>query len=301
MSSSLRRVARSSAVLATVLLLGSCSTDDLLLLHPSGVEIASGGAPAVLVGAGDIGNCNTAGAEATARLLDRIEGIVFTTGDNAYSSGTASEYRHCYAPSWGRHRSRTRPVPGNHEYRSGAGAYFDYFGDHAGPRGRGYYAYDAGAWRIYALNSEVPSGTGSAQLAWLRDKLSTNPSTCAAAYWHRPLFSSSRNGDSPDMRDLWRTLHEFKVELVINGHDHTYERFGPQDPDGRPDPRGIRQFIVGTGGTNVDGFVRIRPNSEARGSTWGVAVFRLFKGRFEWEFVPVAGSTFEDRGSASCH
>lgn len=301
------RFRRLLAVAAAVLFLARCSTDQLPVspsppVSPPPASWVAAGVPSTFVGAGDIANCRTAGAEATARLLDGIPGIVFTTGDNAYPSGSAADFRNCYAPTWGRHLARTRPVPGNHEYErsASASAYFDYFGERAGPRGRGYYAYDAGSWRIYALNSEAPSGPGSAQMTWLRGKIAERPSVCSAAYWHRPLFSSGRNGDSPDMRDLWRTLHDARVDLVINGHDHSYERFGPQDPDGRPDPRGIRQFVVGTGGTHLDQFVRIRPNSEVRGSTWGVAVFRLFDGGYQWEFVPVAGSTFQDSGSAAC-
>lgn len=259
-------------------------------------------ASGVLVGAGDIGVCGSPGTEATARLLDRIQGTVIALGDNAYFSGSAEEFANCYEPTWGRHRSRTRPVAGNHEYMSGGGPYFTYFGDRAGPRGSGYYSYAVGPWRVIALNSEMPSAAGSSQSEWLRAELSGRRSPCTAVYWHRPLFSSGRNGDNPDMRDLWRTLYEFDVDLVINGHDHTYERFAPQDPDGRPDPqRGIRQFIVGTGGAPLYEFPRLRPNSETRAAAWGVAVFTLTGGGYQWEFVPVEGATFSDSGSASCH
>jgi hypothetical protein len=260
------------------------------------------GASGVLVGAGDIGFCGTGGADATSRLLDRIPGTVFTTGDNAYMSGTADEFRRCYEPAWGRHRARTRPVAGNHEYGSGGGAYFDYFGANAGPRGDGYYSYAVGSWNVIALNSEIPSGPASPQMTWLRGELSSRRSACTAVLWHRPLFTSGRNGDNPDMRDVWRTLYEFDVDLVINGHDHTYERFAPQDPNGRPDPtRGLRQFIVGTGGAPLYEFATVRANSEVRAAVWGVAVFTLSPGAYQWEFVPVDGATFTDAGSGTCH
>jgi hypothetical protein len=262
----------------------------------------AGPSSGVLVGAGDIAKCGTPGAEATARLLDRLPGTVFAAGDIAYDRGTSNEFIDCYEPSWGRHRARTRPVPGNHEYMSGAAAYYSYFGDKAGPGTQGYYSYSVGPWRVIALNSEVPSGPGSPQGAWLAGELSANGSRCTAVYWHRPLFSSGRAGDNPDMRELWRTLYGHGVDVVINGHDHTYERFAPQDPDGRPDfQRGIRQFVVGTGGAPLFEFRNIHPNSEVRAAVWGVTVFTLYDGGYEWRFVPVDGETFADSGSGSCH
>jgi calcineurin-like phosphoesterase family protein len=262
----------------------------------------SSGSIGTLVGAGDIGDCGSSGAEATSRLLDRIPGTIFTTGDNAYMSGRMEDFRKCYDPTWGRHLRRTRPVPGNHEYESGGSGYFSYFGSNAGTSGLGYYSFSEGAWRVIALNSEVPSGDGSAQMAWLRSELSEKPSDCTAVIWHRPLFSSGRNGDNRDMREVWRALYEFNVDLVINGHDHTYERFAPQDPDGRPDAaRGIRQFIVGTGGAPLYEFHSIRANSEVRAAVWGVATFTLNDRGYQWQFVPAEGFQFQDSGSASCH
>jgi acid phosphatase type 7 len=263
----------------------------------------SGSAPSgVLVGAGDIGYCGSAGVEATARLVDGIAGTVFTAGDNAYVNGTAEEFRRCYDPSWGRHRSRTRPVPGNHDYGSGGGAYFDYFGANAGPAGAGYYGYSVGPWRVIALNSEIPSGLGTSQMEWLRSELSTHRTFCSAAYWHRPLFSSGPHGDNLDMRDVWRTLYEFNVDVVINGHDHTYERFAPQDPLSLHDAsRGIREFVVGTGGAPLYDFPIVRPNSEVRIAAWGVAVFTLSAGGYQWEFVPADGMGARDSGAGTCH
>ena len=259
----------------------------------------------VLVGAGDIGVCGTKGSELTARLLDRIPGTVFTAGDNAYFQGTADQFTKCYDPTWGRHRARTRPAPGNHDYESGGGAYYNYFGANAGPAGLGYYAFTVGLWRVISLNSEVSSAPGSAQLEWLHNELSTARTFCTAVIWHRPLFSSGRAGDNADMRDVWRTLYEFDVDLVINGHDHDYERFAPQDPDGRLDPaRGIREFVVGTGGAVPVGFTSLHANSEVRGAALGVITFTLNNGGYQWAFVPVPssdGSSFVDSGSDSCH
>ena len=176
------------------------------------------------------------GAYQTAALLDKQAGTVFTMGDDAQINGTADEYKNCYAPTWGRHLDRTRPAPGNHDYVSGGAAYYDYFGSRAGPAGLGYYRYTAGAWQVYSLNSEVPSQEGSPQAEWLRHELAANRSACTLAYWHRPRFSSGRIGNNTDMDDLWRILSEFDADVVVNGHDHFYERFGPQDAEGRADP-----------------------------------------------------------------
>jgi acid phosphatase type 7 len=294
---------------ALVLTLGwvmACSHDASPVAPSPGpsplVAVTSGASSGILVGAGDIGHCGSPGSAATARLLDDIGGTIIALGDNAYFSGTAEEFANCYEPTWGRHRSRTRPVPGNHEYASGAVGYFAYFGERAGPHATGYYSYTVGPWRVIALNSEMPTGPESPQGRWLRGELGARRDACTAVYWHRPLFSSGRNGNNPDMRDLWRTLYEFDVDLVINGHDHTYERFAPQDPDGRLDPaRGIRQFIVGTGGAQLYEFPRVQPNSEVRGAAWGVGIFTLTTGGYQWEFRPVAGTSFTDAGSGYCH
>src|SRR5206468_12264359 len=180
---------------------------------------ALSGPSGMLVGAGDIGFCGSPGAESTARLLDRLPGIVFTAGDTAYDAGTLAQFQECYGPNWGRHLGRTRPVAGNHEYASGAGSYFQYFGASAGPGGAGYYSYMVGPWVVIALNSEVAAAAGSGQLTWLRSELAARRSLCTAVIWHRPLFSSGRHGDNADMRDVWRALYEFDVDVVINGHD----------------------------------------------------------------------------------
>lgn len=286
-----------SVLAAAAVLLAGCS-------HAAQPSPPSPPAPTgVLVGAGDIARCGTPGAELTARLLDRLPGALFTAGDNAYVSGTAEEFRQCYDPTWGRHRGRTRPVPGNHDYETpGASAYYSYFGASAGPSGLGYYGYAVGPWLVVALNSEIDAGPGSPQLQWLRSELATTRSACTLAIWHRPLFTSGQNGANPDMRELWRTLYEFGAEVVINGHDHQYERFAPQDPDGRPDPaRGIRQFTVGTGGVPLYPLRAPVSNTEALGSAFGVISLTLSAGAYQWEFIPAEGSTFRDAGSGLCH
>jgi hypothetical protein len=256
----------------------------------------------IFVGAGDIAKCESGGnPEATARLLDSISGTVFALGDNAYPSGSADDYRNCYDKTWGRHKSRTRPVAGNHEYDTpGASAYYEYFGGNAGPAGLGYYSYDLGNWHIVALNSNIGVSVSSPQGLWLRNDLSAHPSTCTLAYWHYPLFSSSEHGNIDAMRDFWRILYDAGAEIVLGGHDHVYERFAPQDPNGAADPvNGIREFVAGTGGAPPYPFESIKPNSEVRASAIGVLRFALKAGGYDWTFVPVSGPG--DSGSGTCH
>jgi len=260
--------------------------------------------PPVLVGAGDITSCWYDTDEATAKLLDSIPGTVFTAGDNAYETGSAKQYRDCYAPTWGRHKARTRPSPGNHDYSSaGAPGYFGYFGAAAGPPGRGYYSYDLGGWHIIALNSNVATRVGSLEERWLRRDLALHPARCTLAYWHHPRFSSGLHGDSTALQSIWQALYDAGADVVVNGHDHTYERFAPQTPSGALDSaRGIREFVVGTGGAGFYGFTHIRENSEVRNNTThGVIKLTLRPDGYDWEFVPVAGKTFRDSGSGKCH
>jgi hypothetical protein len=262
-----------------------------------------------LVGAGDIAACDSSGDEATAALLDGIDGTVFTLGDNVYQQGTAAQFASCYEPSWGRHKARTRPAAGNHDYEtSGAAGYYDYFGDSAGERGKGYYSFDLGGWHIVAINSncDVVGGcqAGSPQEQWLRADLEANPTTCALAYWHHPRFSSGEDhGSTPEMRPIWQALYEAGADLVLSAHDHIYERFAPQDPNGLADPkRGIRQFTVGTGGASLDKLGSPIANSELRNvDAFGVLKLSLHPTGYDWEFVPVAGEFFTDSGSGSCH
>src|SRR6266542_3640212 len=224
-------------------------------------------APTVLVGAGDIADCETKWDSGTADLLDSIPGTVFTLGDNAYPNGSSTASKNCYGPTWGRHKARTRPVPGNHEYfTANAGAYFTYFGSAAGPSGKGYYSYNLGDWHVVALNSNIAMNAGSAQEKWLRNDLAANTRHCTLAYWHHPLFSSSTVETMPDAQALWQDLYNAGAELVLVGHHHDYERFAPQTPTGVADAaHGIRQFVVGTGGgEGLFGFGVTAPNSEVR-------------------------------------
>jgi hypothetical protein len=264
----------------------------------------------VLVGAGDISSCNSLGDARTAALLDKIPGTVFTLGDNAYGSGTRSQFEDCYHPTWGRHRWRTRPALGNHDQRTkGSRGYFAYFGKNAGPPDRGYYSYDRGAWHIVVLNSNCvmrPRGCeeGSPQVKWLRADLAANSKKCTLAYWHHTRWSSARNhGNDPGVASFWRALYDYGAEVVLSAHDHVYERFFPQTPDGRADPHfGIRQFVVGTGGATHYRFGAPKPNSQVRNAdTWGVLQLTLHDGSFDWRFVPEAGRNFRDSGSGKCH
>ena len=259
--------------------------------------------PQTLVGAGDIGWCGLAGAAATGRLLDSIGGAVFTAGDNAYPNGSAQNFAQCYDPAWGRHKSRTYAVPGNHDYEQpSAAAYFAYFGDRAGPSGLGYYSFTLGAWHVITLNSEIATSAGSSQVAWLKSDLAENRPACTAVIWHKPLFSSGPNGDNLFMREIWRVLYDANVDVIINGHDHDYERFAPQDPDGRRDSaRGIREFVVGTGGAQLYDFATPHANTEIWFSVWGVLQLTLRANDYDWRFVPIAGQSSSDFGTDRCH
>lgn len=274
--------------------------------EPTAVPIAQATDP-VLVGAGDIAVCRATGDEATARILDRIEGTVFTLGDNVYLNGTAEEFQTCFQESWGRHKARIRPVPGNHDYNTpNATGYYAYFGEAAGDPTKGYYSYDLGAWHIVVLNSEVDTELNSAQAQWLREDLAAHPALCTVAMMHRPLFSSGphgRDGSGEKSRPLWEVLYENNVDLILNGHEHTYERFAPQNPQGEPDvARGIRQIVVGTGGAVPYPFGEPKPNSEKRiAGPFGVLKLTLHETAYDWNFVSVAPLLFGDRGTGECH
>ncbi|WP_229702798.1 CBM96 family carbohydrate-binding protein [Streptomyces albiflavescens] len=258
----------------------------------------------VLVGAGDISNSGT-GDTSTANLLDNIPGTVFTAGDNVYDSGTATEFATYYDPTWGRHKARTRPAPGNHDYNtSGATGYYNYFGANAGPSGQGYYSYDLGNWHVVSLNSEVNMAVGSPQEQWLRSNLAASTKPCTLAYWHKPRFTSGAN-HAPDTSTgpLVQALYDNNADVIVAGHNHQYERFAPMNPGGQLDTtRGIRHFVAGMGGASHYSFGTIMPNSEARNSdTYGVLKFTLHANSYDWQFVPEAGKTYADSGTTSCH
>ena len=258
-----------------------------------------------MVGAGDIAGCSTSGDEATALLLDGIAGTVFTLGDNAYDSGSTTEYNNCYHPTWGRQKARTKPVPGNHEYvTANAAGYFGYFGSAFGTSTTGYYSYDLGDWHIVALNSSVAHEAGSAQEQWLRADLAASTKTCTLAYWHHPRFSSGAgHGNDASMQPVWQALYDANADVILSGHDHDYERFAPQTPSGVADAtRGIREFVVGTGGRSHYGLGTLKANSQVfNGDTFGVLKLTLSAGTYAWEFVHVDGGTFADSGTGSCH
>jgi len=265
----------------------------------------------VLVGAGDVASCDDlSGAYATAKLIEQIPGTVFVAGDLAYPDGTDENFAKCYEPTWGRFKDRTRPAPGNHEYHSdGASGYARYFGEAAGDPKKAYYSYDLGTWHVISLNSECAQVGGcdqaSPQGQWLKQDLEQHKNGCIVAYFHKPLFSSGgSHGNDPLMKPLWDVLYHSGADIVINGHDHNYERFAPQDPEGKLDTvHGIREFVVGSGGKNSHRKMGItKPNSEARNDdTFGVLKLTLHAKSYDWEFVPEAGKTFKDSGSGTCH
>jgi hypothetical protein len=268
----------------------------------------------VIVAAGDIAACNSEGDEATARLVRGIDGAtVLTLGDNAYPDGSAEDFEECYEPTWGQFKERTKPVPGNHEYKTdeGASAYFDYFGKAAGDPDEGYYSYELESWHIVALNSncgegEIRCGPGSAQTKWLEEDLAANADEqrCTLAYMHHPRFSSGEeHGSTPRLEPLWEALYEAGADVVLSGHEHNYERFSPQEPNGKADPqRGIREFVVGTGGKKHYPILEPIANSEVHNDeSYGVLKLTLNPNSYEWQFVPVEGETFSDSGSARCH
>ena len=263
----------------------------------------------VLVGAGDIASCGLDGDSQTAKLIEGIPGAVFTAGDNAYEGGTAKEFANCYDPTWGHFKDRTRPAAGNHDWATqNAQGYRDYFGAAAvNSDGDTWYSYDLGTWHIVVLDANCAQVGGctadSKQGKWLAADLAANHATCTMAIWHQPRFSSGdEHGNDPSVGPFWTALYAAGADVVVNGHDHDYERFAPQDPEGRVDrQKGIREFVVGTGGAALRGFSKPKPNSELRLAVGpGVIRFTLHNGSYEWEWIP-ATSHVTDSGSAPCH
>ena len=264
---------------------------------------------ATLLAVGDIASCSTTADEAVAALLFERDGTIATLGDTVYASGTAAEFLQCFDPAWGRLRGRIRPAAGNHDYlTAGGAAYYAYFGSAAGDPAKGYYSYEAGPWHVIVLNSNCAEvggcSTGSAQDLWLHADLAAHPTKCTLAYWHHARFSSSAgHGSDATYQPFWQALYEGGADIVLNGHDHDYERFAPQTPDGQPDPtRGIRQFVVGTGGAPLYAFAATAPNSEVRNATtYGTLELTLTTSGYTWQFMPAAGGSFTDSGSDLCH
>jgi hypothetical protein len=281
-------------------------TDSKGLASTAANTTASVTTPIVMVGAGNIASCGSNKHQATAQLVEALPNAkVFTLGDNVFPRSTPANYTDCYDPYWGRFLDRTRATLGNHEYEGDPNATFDYFGDRAGPRGLGYYSYDLGTWHIIVLNDHGGSSIDPDQMNWLAADLQANTKSCTIAMWHVPLFLSSHTDGwtvNPDHRPIWDLLYNAGAELVLNGQQHNYERFAPMTSAGAVDStRGIRQFSVGTGGESVDNFTVIHPNSEVHSATFGIIKLTLKRNSYDWQFMPVAGSTFTDSGSGSCH
>jgi hypothetical protein len=270
-------------------------------LGPSPVAGAVEPAPVVLTAAGDIDGCQK--GEDTAELLAKTTGPVATIGDYAYPEGTADAIDRCYDPTWGAYKDRTHPVPGNHDYDvPKATPYYEYFGTAAGELGKGWYSYDVGSWHVVGLNSNCGAVNCDEQSEWLERDLQAHPSACILAYWHHPRFSSGQSGGDSSVGGFWKVLYNHGAALVLNGHDHNYERFAPQDPSGRRDPeKGIREFVVGTGGAGLGSLGSTAPNSEVRSNrAYGVLELTLRSDGYDWRFVPVADDDFTDSGSGTC-
>lgn len=280
---------------------GKSGSSSITVSAPPGTDVT-------MIAAGDIAQCNNGNDEATAALVAEIPGTVAVLGDNVYENGTATEYTNCYHPSWGAFKDRTKPSVGNHEYgTAGATGYYNYFGAAAGDPTKGYYSYDLGAWHIVVLNSNcsaVSCNVGSAQDQWLRADLTANTKPCVLAYWHHPRFNSgASHGNNTNVAPFWDALYQYGAEVILNGHEHLYERFAPQTPAAVADAtNGIRQFTVGTGGRSFYSIGAVKANSEVlNNNTYGVLKLTLSDGGYAWQFVPVAGKTFTDSGTGSCH
>lgn len=315
------RAAAIGALLAALALsLASCggdSTATVTGVTATGATPSPSSAPPVtgptLVAAGDIACApgeprtqDTCNQSDTAALIARLRpDVVAALGDLQYPAGALADFEGSFDRSWGRFKRRIRPAIGNHEYETPAAAgYFAYFGEQAGPAGRGWYAYDLGSWHVVSLNANcdlVGCADGSPQQRWLRADLARHPRRCTLAYWHQPRFSSGLHGSDDALAPLWRTLQDAGADVVLSGHDHDYERFAPQTWDGRRDPaHGVVQFVVGTGGASHYPIVFPRANSRARASTFGALRLTLGRGRYAWRFVAEPGDRFRDAGTARC-
>ena len=291
------------------------TTNDVANPGDSGTDVVTppgdGGTQVVIGAAGDISDNAIGDQKKTSDLLLTGYDGVLLLGDNQYPDGTSSDYTSYFAPTWGRVKAITHPAPGNHDYHTaGATGYYGYFGAAAGDPTKGYYSYDMGAWHLIALNTNdndcgfVACNAASAQVAWLKADLAKNKTKCTLAYWHHPRFNSgSSHGDFTGAQAIWDALYAADADVVLNGHEHVYERFDPQTPAGAADAvRGIRQFTVGTGGIGFYTFGTPKANSAVREeSSYGILKLTLKATSYDWEFVAVAPSKFTDKGSGNCH
>jgi acid phosphatase type 7 len=309
-----RRIGRTA--LAVVLISAS------RLFTPIGVAPALASGDPVLAAAGDIacpttdsayngGNGTSTGCQqkATSNLLVNLApAAIAALGDNQYDDGSATQFNSVFNPTWGRVKPTIHPAIGNHEIKtdSTATGYFNYFGPAAGTAGKGWYSYTLGTWHVVVLNGNCSNiggcGAGSPEEQWLRSDLAAHPAACTLAYWHQPRFSSGNHGSSTLYTPFWQDLYNAGVDVVLNGHDHDYERFAPQTPSGALDnSRGIREFVVGTGGAHWEQMGSVKPNSQIRNQTFGVLALTLHAGSYDWKFIPQAGKTFTDSGTTACH
>ncbi len=252
----------------------------------------------------DIASCGSDGDEAVGALLDTLDGWVISPGDNSQHEGTAEYYQNCYEPNFGRHKWRIFPVPGNHDmFQRSLDGYYAYFGANAGNPGEGYYALDYGSWRIIALNSMTDLQPSSAQYSWLVNQLAANTRQCTLVFVHHPRFHSGAGDLSRRVRAAFELMYNANVDVLVSGDAHHYERFAPMNPQGRLDvERGIRQFIVGTGGASHTRLNRAWSTTEARdNTTYGVTRFMLGNGEYSWQFIPASDGTFTDSGAWTCH
>ncbi len=287
---------------------GTAGTPGTSVGPTSGGATGSEPPTAVLTGAGDIGDCSSSGAQNTSDLLVDQPGTIFTAGDNAYENGSPHDYAACYGPTWGRVEDRTLPAPGNHDYGTAhAAGYLGYFGAAAAPDGTTWYSTDLAMWHVVFLDSDCAQVGGcdaaSPQGRWLAADLKAHAdSRCTLAIWHHPRFSSGEHGDDLEVGPFWQQLVAAGADLVINGHDHDYERFAPQNAAGREDGKaGIREFVVGTGGAGLRTFSNLAANSQFRlARAWGVIRLTLHPANYDWEFLPTSGNV-TDSGSELCH
>jgi hypothetical protein len=255
----------------------------------------------VVLAAGDIASCSSLGDERTAQLLDSYRGTVLALGDLAYDDGSPEEFRTCFGPSWGRHKARIRPAPGNHEYHSAGSGYFGYFGAAAGPGKRGYYSFDLGHWHIVSLNSERDTAAGGAQVRWLRADLARTKARCVLAFWHRPRWSAGQYSDDARTAPFWNALYAARADVVLTGHDHNYQRYRPLNMRGEIDrARGIRSFVVGTGGRRLYQLRPDRRRGTANDETRGILQLTLRPAGYSWRYIPVVRGSYRDAGSAAC-
>jgi hypothetical protein len=283
---------------------------------PTPIPVLQGNGDPVINAVGDIAACDPryldrTGYLQTAALLQQLDGPILGLGDYVYYEGRPTLFTNCFDPVWGQFKARLFPAPGNHEYiYPGAAGYYQYFGAAAGSPANGYYSYDLGAWHVVVLNTNCSNAgmlndcfAGSSQEQWLRADLAAHPNFCTLAYYHHPLYSSGKEGNFWRAHDLVQALIDNHVDLILNGHDHSYERFAPQDANGNYDPvNGIPEIIAGTGGKDHSPLIKRLPNSLVFDNTsFGVLRVVLHPRGYAFQFIPVAGSAFTDSGTGACH